>query len=224
MNLGLPLGTLSRLILRPVSWPTVVLVALPTLLLLYLAIDPAIYYMAANWILALAYMVVVGAILFGRAVLRVVACEWRRQPSPRPLLSERTARRLLVATIVVAVAVVLKLPMHAAFWISKPWLDDLATAHVGNPAIPSYAEGPNPSFTFSPRRAGPGCTRSPTYPASKGASCFMWPETKAALRTFPVAPCADSTTAGTMVTSVAGGGGSSKTDARLHISFGQRKG
>jgi hypothetical protein len=127
MNLGRPLGGFARFVLGPLSWPTLFAAAVPTLFVLWIAIDPTCYAdPLPETALLVFYALAVGAILLVRWIVRMGIAERHQRPAPGSMWRDRRARWLLWTVVGVIAAVILHLPLYAGFWISKPWLDQLA--------------------------------------------------------------------------------------------------
>ena len=156
MNLGEPLGPLARFLLGRVSWPTALLILLPSACLLCAATQPVVYD-RFYWYLLGAYALLMTGVIGVRRLVRIAVGAARRQPRPAGITAEWRGVGLICIIAAVLILVGLKLPLYFGLWMSKSSLDEIRGQYQPTTAgeMDLYKGGGVYVHTFpSPRRAG----------------------------------------------------------------------
>lgn len=135
MNMGKPLGPVARGVIGPVGWPTLMIVLLPALWLLWRSTNPAFYYMEG---FACAFMSVpaLSGLMLVRILAREGACNFFAQPSPGARWSDW--KRVFVLVAIVTALLVSKLPMKVNFWWVQQDLQRMTDAIRDGTAASSF--------------------------------------------------------------------------------------
>jgi hypothetical protein len=136
MNMGRSVGEVKRFLLRPIGWPTHLLVAAVALVVLWDARLPGDFHFKSElqrWL-----GTVVGWWWAGRAIARYYGPTW--WGVPRWMAQGHWRRWLVLIVVMLAVGAITStsLPLRTGFWISRPAMERLAnqvmSAPPGTPA------------------------------------------------------------------------------------------
>ena len=135
-NAGGPLGWWGRRVLRPIGWRTFAAALAPMALVFWVATDPQLYYMGAEYFVCAAGLAAVPLAWLARWVARHVVVFRCGQPPSALVADGRRWRGLWAAAGLCVLVVAFKVPMRVAFLAWRPAFERLAAEALANPSAP----------------------------------------------------------------------------------------
>jgi hypothetical protein len=133
-------------VLRPIGVPTFAIVIILCGMMLWVALDPSIYYMMIHWFLLLLLWEIGGGIVFVRLSLRTVV----RVPHAR---DTSRVRAIVIVLLITSALVMLQIPLYAEFFLARAGLNQWVR-EIDNGSTPAPP---------SSRRIGPFTVALSTY-------------------------------------------------------------